>query len=111
VFPYYEEAQIKALFLKLRDQFPGSDLVCDAHTPFIIHTDNLQLVFSKVSARLHWGLAHGNDVETWGEGIRLLDEWFYFDDPEPRMRSYHWMRHIPLLEKSTGIFHYRLGGL
>lgn len=109
VFPYFEEAQVKSLFLKLRDRFPGAELVCDAHTPFVIRTDNLQLALSKVSARLRWGLKHGKDVERWGEGLVLLDEWFYFDDPEPRMRSYRWMRYFPILGKSTGIFHYRLG--
>jgi O-methyltransferase involved in polyketide biosynthesis len=109
VLPYFEEAQIKSLFLKLRDLFPGAELVCDAHTPFILRTDNLQLALSGVKARLHWGLKHGRDVELWGEGISMLEEWFYFDDPEPRMASYRWMRLFPLLGKSTGIFHYRLG--
>jgi O-methyltransferase involved in polyketide biosynthesis len=109
VFPYFEEAQVKSLFLRLRDAFPGSEMVCDAHTPFIVRMDNLQLALSKVSARLHWGLKQGKDVESWGEGLKLLDEWFYFDDPEPRMKSYRWMFYFKILGKSTGIFHYRLG--
>jgi O-methyltransferase involved in polyketide biosynthesis len=109
VFPYFEESQVKALFLKLRDNFPGAELVCDAHTPFVIWADNLQLALSKVSARLRWGLKRGKDVERWGDGLRLLDEWFYFDDPEPRMRPYRWMRLFPFFAKSTGIFHYKLG--
>jgi O-methyltransferase involved in polyketide biosynthesis len=46
VFPYFEEAQIKSLFLRLQDHFPGSELVCDAHTPFVIWADNLQLAFA-----------------------------------------------------------------
>ncbi len=109
VFPYFEEAQLRALFLKLRDHFPGAELVCDAHTPFVIWTDNLQLALSGVKARLHWGLRNGREVEKWGEGISLLEEWFYFTEPEPRMAAYRWMRLFPLLGKSTGIFHYRLG--
>jgi O-methyltransferase involved in polyketide biosynthesis len=109
VLPYFEEAQVKTLFLKIHDHFPGSELVCDAHTPFVIRTDNLQLALSGVKARLHWGLKHGRDVEKWGEGISLLEEWFYFDDPEPRMAPFRWMRLFPVLGKSTGIFHYRLG--
>jgi len=109
VFPYFEEAQVKALFLKIHDHFPGSELICDAHTPFVIRTDNLQLALSGVKARLRWGLKHGRDVEKWGEGISMLDEWFYFDDPEPRMAPFRWMRHFSVLGKSTGIFHYRLG--
>lgn len=71
--------------------------------------DILQLAFSKVEARLHWGLKHGKDMESWGEGIRMLEEWFYFDSDEPRMRPYRWMSRIPLMGKSTGIFHYQLG--
>jgi O-methyltransferase involved in polyketide biosynthesis len=109
VFPYFEEAQVKTLFLKLRERFPGAELVCDAHTPFVIRTDNLQLALTGVKARLHWGLKQGKDVEQWSQGIILMDEWFYFDNPEPRMAPYRWMRHFPLLGRSTGIFHYRLG--
>ncbi|MGA9397780.1 MAG: class I SAM-dependent methyltransferase [Anaerolineaceae bacterium] len=109
VFPYFEEIQLRTLFLKLRDLFPGAEMVCDAHTPFVIRMDNLQLALTKVDARLRWGLKHGRDVEQWGEGISMLEEWFYFDGNEPRMARYNWMGRIPLLGKSTGIFHYRLG--
>ncbi|MCL4529704.1 MAG: class I SAM-dependent methyltransferase [Chloroflexi bacterium] len=109
VLPYFEEAQVKSLFLRLRDRFPGSELVCDAHTPFVIWVDNLQLAYAKVKARLHWRLKHGKDVEEWGEGIRLLDEWNYFEDDESPLKAYRWMRLIPPLAKSSGIFHYRLG--
>jgi O-methyltransferase involved in polyketide biosynthesis len=110
VLPYFEEAQVKALFLKIQNHFPGAELVCDAHTPFVLRTDNLQLALSGVKARLRWGLRHGRDVESWGEGISMLSEWFYFDEPEPRMAPFRWMRLFPVLGKSTGIFHYRLGG-
>ncbi len=109
VFPYFETEQVKSLVLSFRDYFPGAEFVCDAHTPFVVWADNLQLALSGTRARLHWKLKHGKDVETWGEGISLLEEWFYFDHPEPRMNAYRWMGSISLLGKSTGIFHYRLG--
>jgi O-methyltransferase involved in polyketide biosynthesis len=109
VLPYFEEAQVKALILAIRQHFPGAELVCDAHTPFIVGIDNLQFAFSKFKARLHWKLKHARDVENWGDGIRLLDEWFYFDRPEPRLGASQWMRYFPLFAKATGIFHYQLG--
>jgi O-methyltransferase involved in polyketide biosynthesis len=56
VFPYFEEAQVKGLFLTLRAHFPGAELVRDAHSPFIIWADNLHLALAKVKARLRWGL-------------------------------------------------------
>jgi O-methyltransferase involved in polyketide biosynthesis len=109
VFPYFEETQVRILFLKLRNHFPGCEVVCDAHTPFVIWVDNLQLAWAGVEARLHWRLKHGNDVETWGQGIRMLDEWNYYADDEPALKAFRWVRMIPPLAKSSGIFHYRLG--
>ncbi len=57
VFPYFGAQDVKALFLKLKDRFPGCEMVCDAHTPFVIWVDNLQLAHAGVEARLHWRLA------------------------------------------------------
>ncbi len=109
VLMYFAEAQVKSLVLTLRECFPGAELVVDAATPFMIRLDNLHLLFTPVRARVNWGLAHGQDIEKWGEGIRLLEEWFYFERPEPRMGSMQMMRHIPLIRKASGIFHYQLG--
>jgi O-methyltransferase involved in polyketide biosynthesis len=109
VFPYFEEAQVKSLFLRLRDHFLGSELVTDAHTPFVIWADNMHLAYWGIKVRMHWRLKNPRDVEGWGEGIRLLDEWNYYEDDEPRLRAFRWVRRIPALAKSSGIFHYRLG--
>ena len=109
VFPYFEESDVKALFLKLRDHFPGCEVVCDAHTPFVIWVDNLQLAYAGVDARLHWRLKRGSDVETWGDGIRMQDEWNYYADDEPALKAFRWVRMIPPLAQSSGIYHYRLG--
>jgi len=109
VLPYFEETNVKVLFLKLRECFLGSEMVCDAHTPFVIRADNLQQAYAKIKARLHWSIKNGRDVESWGEGIRLLDEWNYYDDEEPRLKAYRWAGRIPAIAKSSGVFHYRLG--
>jgi O-methyltransferase involved in polyketide biosynthesis len=109
VLIYFEEAQVKSLFLTLRDHFPGAELVCDAFLPYIVWLNNLRIARTKISARYHWGLKRGKDVEKWGDGIYLLDEWFYFSRPEPRLAHVRWMRYIPPLAKVSGIFHYRLG--
>lgn len=111
VFMYFEEAQIKALVLTLRDRFPGAELVFDAFSPFLVRMNNFRFRISrtKLSARYYWGLKHGQDLEGWGDGIDLIDEWFPFDRPEPRLARVQWLRHIPLLARVMGIYHYRLG--
>jgi hypothetical protein len=95
--------------LLLKERFPGAELVCDAMTPFMVRSLNLELAFTRLAARLHWGLESGRALESWGVGIRLLEEWFYFDRPEPRLGASQLMRCIPPLAKGVGIFHYQLG--
>ena len=108
VFMYFEESQIKMLIFKLREKFRNVDLICDAMTPQLLKMDNLHLVFSKMKARLKWGLNHAGDLESWAEGIKLLEEFYYFDSAEPRLGVMNLMRYIPLFTKSSGIFHYKL---
>ncbi len=110
VLMYFEPEQVKSLVLTLRDCFPGAELVCDAFSPYIVWVNNIRIARTKMGARYYWALKNGRDVEKWGEGIRLLDEWFPFSRPEPRLAHIRWMRYIPLFARVMGIFHYRLGG-
>ena len=109
VLMYFEEMQVKSLVLTLLERFPGAELVFDAFSPFLVRMNNLRFNISrtKVSARYHWGLKRGKDLEGWGDDICLLDEWFPFDRPEPRLARVRWVRYIPPLAKVMGIFHYR----
>jgi hypothetical protein len=58
---------------------------------------------------MRWGLREGRELESWGEGIRLLDEWGFFNQPEPRLASFHWMALLFRLFKPMRIFHFQLG--
>ncbi len=109
VLMYFDEAQVKSLLLLLKENFPGAELVFDAFSPFYVWANNRRVTRTKIGARCQWSLKHGTDLESWGEGIRLLDEWFPFCCPEPRLSRIRWVRHIPLLSKTTGVYHYRLG--
>jgi O-methyltransferase involved in polyketide biosynthesis len=109
VFVYFTEAQVKSLVLTLRDRFPGAELVFDGWRPFEIWVGNLYLSPSKFAGLLHWGFWRGQKLEGWGDGIRLLDEWGFFDQPEPRMDSFRWMAPIFRLFKPIRIFHFQLG--
>jgi O-methyltransferase involved in polyketide biosynthesis len=109
VFMYFEEAQVKRLVLTLRDRFPGAELVFDAFDPFNVWVNNLFFCIKKFGAPLHWGLRRGQEIESWGDGIHLLDEWGYLDRPEPRLDHIRWMRHIPLLGRMPRVYHFELG--
>ena len=109
VFMYFEETQIKSLVTEMQKQFPCAELVFDAFSPFLVRASNLRFALTHYGARYHWGLKRGRDLESWSPGISLLDEWSYFDQPEPRLAHIRWMRHIPFWAKVLSIFHYSLG--
>jgi len=109
VFVYFMEAQVKSLVLRLRDHLPGAELVFDGWTPFFVWLCNRQLSSSKFAGLLHWGFWRSQALEGWGEGIHLLGQWGFFDQPEPRMYSFRWMSPIFRLFKPMRIFHFQLG--
>jgi len=96
--------------LTLRDHFPGAELVFEAYSTLHVWRHKLQTSTSKIHFfPVHWGIWHGQEIERWGAGIRLLDEWGYFDRPEPRLHSFRWMAPIWRLLKPMGICHFQLG--
>jgi O-methyltransferase involved in polyketide biosynthesis len=109
VLMYFEEAQVKSLVLTLKEHFPGAELAFDAFSPFFSWANNIRVTRTKIGARSHWALKHSQDLERWGDGICLLDEFYPFRCPEPRLGQALWVRHIPFFSKTLGVFHYRLG--
>jgi methyltransferase (TIGR00027 family) len=108
VFMYFTEAQVKSLVLTLRDHFPGAELVFDAYSPFLKWTHNLRVTRKRIGAHLHWALKYPRVLERWSDGIRLLDERYPFQYPEPRLRRALKVRLVPFLAKGIGVFRYQL---
>lgn len=109
VFMYFEGAQVKRLVLALRDRFPGAELVFDAYSPLHAWRHNLQTSKSRIALRIRWGIWRGQEIEGWGGGIHLLDEWGFFDDPTPRLAPIRWLRLIEALARTMRVYHFRLG--
>jgi len=109
VLVYFTESQVRGLVLKLKDRLPGVELVFDAWSPFFVRLGNFQLSQSKFAGKLQWGVWHARHLESWGEGIKLVGQWGFFEAPEPRMAPYRWVAPLFWLFKPMRIFHYRLG--
>jgi O-methyltransferase involved in polyketide biosynthesis len=109
VFVYFTETQIKSLLLKLRDHFPDAELVFDGWRPFEVWLANRYLSNSQFAGLMRWGFWNDRELEGWGAGIHLLDDWGFFDQPEPRLSSYRWMDPLFRLFKPMRIYHFQLG--
>lgn len=110
VFVYFGEEEVRALVLKLCDRFPGAELVFDGWTPFFIWLGNRQLARTRFAGLLRWGFWRARRIERWARGVRLLGEWGFFDEPEPRLARYRWAAPLFRLLKPMRVLHYRLGG-
>ncbi len=102
---YLEETDVKRLVQALAERFPGVELACDAYSPVVIRFHPAP----PDMPRPRWGLKDDRDVEAWTPGNRLLNQWYYFDKPEPRLGAFQLMRYFPFLARVVRIVHYRLG--
>jgi len=108
LFMFFEEAQVRELVLALKERFATSELIFDAFSPFYVWGNNRRVARTRIGVAAKWAMKQGKELEKWAEGIRLLEEWYPFLCSEPRLAHIRWVRFIPLLSKTTGIFHYQL---
>jgi O-methyltransferase involved in polyketide biosynthesis len=110
VFMYLREEQVKSLVLTLLDHFPGAELVFDGYSPTHVWLHNFQIGTLGRVADTQWGIWHGQKLEGWGDGIRLLDEWGFMDRPEPRLARFRWwLRPFDSLFRTLRVYHFQLG--
>jgi O-methyltransferase involved in polyketide biosynthesis len=105
---YLTEAEMKRMVLTLAERFPGSELIFDVVSPLSIWVHKFSPAIRKAQVQLHWGTNDPRTLETWKPGLHLLEVWGYFDQNEPRLGKYSWMRHVPLFANMNRILRYQL---
>lgn len=84
---------VRALILELQSRFPGSELVFETVNSMWLKQPLKWLVNLKMQRELglgrgteyQFGIRDGHEPEEWSPGIRLLEEWTYLDEDEPRI--------------------------
>jgi methyltransferase (TIGR00027 family) len=114
---YLEPGKVKALVLELRRRFPGSELVCELFNEFWLRQPWRSIAMGKMQRQLHigkdaefqFGVADSQEMESWGEGFRLLDDWSYFDQPHPKLGFLNWFTRFAWVRRVQWTAHYQLG--
>ncbi|MDE4908569.1 class I SAM-dependent methyltransferase [Methanogenium marinum] len=117
VFMYLEGEAVKSLVLRLREHFSGSELVCEVVNSIWITKPLNTLAEYKMRRRLHIGkdavfrsgIRRSEEMEEWHPGIRLLDEWSYFDSDEKKLGWLKIFSQISLFRYTQWTVHYLLG--
>lgn len=116
VFMYLDGMDVRSLVLKIRELFPGSELVCEVVNSFWIRPLFRKMIDYKLQQQVHLGkgamfrsgVRDGREMETWHPGIQLLDEWSYFDSEEKKLGWLRVLRHIEFIRKTQWTVHYCL---
>lgn len=108
VLPYLEEEEVRGLVRALAERFPGAEFLFDAMPILMARFSRLHPVLRNTRARTSWGVQDSRVLERWGAGARLLSDWRYYEQDEPRLGAYKLLRWVPVL-RDFRILHYRLG--
>ncbi len=119
LFMYLHPAPVKDLILRLRETFTGAELVFETVNERWTRPMMRRMVAFKMQKQLgvgagagyYFGIKDGKELESWHPGIKFLDEWVYFDEPEPKIGWMRWFRHFELFRKTQWTVHYRLGDI
>jgi O-methyltransferase involved in polyketide biosynthesis len=118
VLMYLPEADVKRLILAMRDRFPGSEMVCEVTHRQWVEGFWGKLVALKMQkrtkigqeARFQFGLSRPDEMESWGEGIEFLGEWFYMDEDHPEIGWMRVFRNWKIFRTAQYTTHYRFVG-
>jgi len=110
---YLYEEENKHLVQRIAERFPSGQLLFDVYGPLGIRLQKKVPAVRNAGAELHWGLDDPHEVETWHEGLTLLDAVRSVDMPgtdampvSGRM-SMKVMAHLPGFKDVGRILRYR----
>ena len=114
---YLQPDDVRTLVTTLRERFPGAELIAEIASSQAVRM--LGSRFGRGKFKRQFGLSENvvytfgmdtpRDMEAWAPGIKLLDEWTYFDEDEPKLGWYRWFAKWPMARSIQYTVHYRLG--
>ena len=79
---YMGEADVRRLLLRLQEAFPGCRLIADVFSRLTARSATRHPSLKQTGASIGWGIDDPREVEGWAQGIHLLEEWYFTQDPD-----------------------------
>lgn len=111
---YLAEADVRRLVLRLREAFPGCRLIADVFSRMTARTAANHPSLKRTGATIGWGVDDPHELEAWAPGIRLLEEWYFTQDPDlarlnPGYRlAYKLAGAFPMVRRAHRIVYFQL---
>ena len=79
---YLSETDVRRLLLRLREAFPGCRLIADVFSRMTARSATQHPSLKHTGATIGWGVDDPHEIEAWSQGISLLEEWYFTQDPD-----------------------------
>ena len=98
---YFGEQELRPLFARLAERFPGARMLAEVQGPGIVgkskHHDSLGKMDEAPEFR--WGTADSRDLTQWHPSIEFIEEWRFFDYHIERAGWLKWPLKLPFLRR------------
>ncbi|PIE24317.1 MAG: methyltransferase [Planctomycetota bacterium] len=82
LFMYFDESDLRPFFCDLVERFPIADMLFEMLCPIAVGNSKKHETVKQLEnpPEFKWGLRNTRKMESWHPGIRLCQEWNYFDE-------------------------------
>jgi len=79
---YLGEPDVRRLVLRLHQTFPGCRLIADVLSRLAARSATQHPSLKQTGATIGWGMDDPCEMEAWAPDLRLIEEWYFTDDPD-----------------------------
>jgi O-methyltransferase involved in polyketide biosynthesis len=94
LFQYLPEVEVKQIILNIQQRFPNSEIIMEVLGKFMVKNTQLTRAVAKTGAIFQWGVNDCKELESWADGITLLNQWYFFDYHRERQRYLFLLPHL-----------------
>ena len=96
VFMYCQEEDVKSLFHEIRTKIPGGEIVLEVFSSKWLSGWKKRMVDIKLQKQLkfgraasfRFGIVDSDEIESWSEDYKLIEDWSYFDEIRKNTKEY-----------------------
>ncbi|MCG8362708.1 MAG: class I SAM-dependent methyltransferase [Pseudanabaenales cyanobacterium] len=109
LFYYFEEEEVKHQIITIKNKFPGAEMLMEVISPLSIRMSKKPHPSISKAAQFKWGINDLKEIEQWGDGIKLINQFYFFDRYSNRWGWRRFYKYIPVLRNLFRIGHIRFG--